>query len=126
MITRNGKCLCGSVTFRVVGEPKRAGLCHCEDCRKESGSAFTYFGIWPSEAFETSGETSVYDGRRYCATCGSRLFAVSEEEVEIKLGSIENAPINVRPTYELWIKRREPWLQALPEAEQFEEDRRWT
>jgi hypothetical protein len=123
MITRNGACFCGDVTFTVVGEPTRIGLCHCEDCRKESGSAFTYFGVWPLSAFESAGETRVHAGRRYCASCASRLFAYSEEEVEVKLGSIESAPINLRPTYELWIKRREPWLQPLPEAEQFEEDR---
>ncbi|TWF47813.1 GFA family protein [Neorhizobium alkalisoli] len=124
MVKRLGGCLCGKVTYSVEGMPIRVGICHCTDCRQESGSAFTYFGIWPASAFETSsGETHQYAGRQYCRSCGSRLFACDAEEAEIKLGSLQDAPTGLAPTYELWIKRREPWLPALPGAEQFDEDR---
>ena len=63
------------------------------------------------------------DGRRFCPTCGYRLFAVDEDEAEIKPGSLADAPTGLVPTYELWIKRREPWLRPLEGAEQFGEDR---
>jgi hypothetical protein len=118
-----GTCNCGSVTYAVTGAPKRIGLCHCTDCRQESGSAFTYFAVWPAEKFETSGETAMHHGRRFCPLCGSRLFSADETEAEIKLGSLKDAPTDLRPSYELWIKRREPWLRPVEGAEQFIEDR---
>lgn len=122
-VVRKGGCLCGKVTFSVAGEPTRVGLCHCTDCRQESGSAFTYFGIWPAHAFLSWVTTSEHGGRRFCPSCGSRLFVCDEHEAEVKLGSLRDAPSGIVPTYELWIKRREPWLAALPDAEQFDEDR---
>jgi hypothetical protein len=123
MVVRNGSCLCGKVEFSVEGEPTRIGICHCTDCRQESGSAFTYFGVWPASAFKTTSETSEYSGRRFCPSCGSRVFALDEEEAEIKLGSINDAPTALNPSYELWVKRREAWLLPLKYAEQFDEDR---
>jgi hypothetical protein len=123
MSQRKGACRCGQVQFTVIGEPKRVGICHCTDCRHESGSAFTYYGVWAATAFSTTGETAVHNGRRFCPTCGSRLFGYDDKEAEIKLGSLLEAPTGLTPTYELWIKRREPWVQPIARAEQFEEDR---
>lgn len=63
-------------------------------------------------------------GRRFCTGCGSRLFSVDDEEAEIKLGILSEAPTPLVPRYELWIKRREPWLRPVEGAEQHEEDRK--
>ncbi|KRB53449.1 aldehyde-activating protein [Rhizobium sp. Root708] len=118
-----GGCLCGQVRIAVRGEPTRIGICHCTDCRQESGSAFTYFAVWPAEQFETRGETSAYSGRSFCSRCGSRLYSANDKEAEIKLGSLHDAPTGLWPTYELWVKRREPWLPPISGAEQYDEDR---
>jgi hypothetical protein len=123
MIIRSGSCLCGKVTYKVNGPPLRTGLCHCSDCRKESGSSFVSFGIWPGQAFETFGEVRYYDGRGFCPECGSRLFnQIDEDGVEIRIGSLDMAPTDLEPEYEIWVKRRENWMQPLDVA-QFEEDR---
>lgn len=94
------------------------------DCRKESGSAFTFYGVWPAGQFEHAGETGEFQGRRFCPRCGSRLFSADDKEAEIKLGLLSQAPTPLVPSYELWIKRREPWLRPVEGAAQFEEDRR--
>ena len=120
---RSGKCLCGQVQISVRGEPLRVGICHCTDCRRESGSAFTFYGVWPARQFEHLGETSEFHGRRFCPRCGSRLFSVDDLEAEIKLGILSEAPVRLVPSYELWIKRHEPWLRPIEGAEQFSEDR---
>jgi hypothetical protein len=123
-IRRSGSCLCGGVQFVVTGEPLRAGLCHCKDCRKTSGSAFSAFAVWPLEAFETNGIVNSYGGRSFCPTCGSRVSFVGDDEVEVMVGSLDLAPTEeLKPAYELWIGRREHWLQPLPDARQFEHDR---
>lgn len=52
------------------------------------------------------------------------VFAGNDREAEIKLGILSQAPTPLVPTYELWIKRREPWLRPVEGAEQYEEDRK--
>lgn len=119
----SGSCLCGRVEVTVKGEPERVGICHCMDCRQESGSAFTFYGIWPTGQFAHRGDVAEFSGRYFCPHCGSRLFSVDEREAELKLGTLTEAPTPLVPSYELWIKRREPWLRPVEGAEQYEEDR---
>ncbi|WPE23292.1 GFA family protein [Shinella zoogloeoides] len=123
MTTLSGQCLCGQVRLSVRGEPLRIGICHCTDCRQESGSAFTFYGIWPAGQFEYSGDVANFQGRCYCPHCGGRLFSLDEREAEVKLGTLPEAPTPFTPSYELWVKRREPWLRPIEGAAQYEEDR---
>ena len=123
MKVTSGQCRCGQVRLSVRGDPLRVGICHCTDCRQESGSAFTFYAIWPASLFECTGETSQFTGRHFCPACGSRLFALLDDEAEIKLGCLPQAPTGFVPSYELWIKRREPWLKPVEGARQFEENR---
>ena len=118
-----GACRCGRVRISVRGAPLRTGICHCTDCRQESGSAFTFYAVWPVQQFERVGETSEFGGRHFCPRCGSRLFSVDDREAEIKLGIVSEAPTRLVPSYELWIKRREPWLRPIEGAKQYEENR---
>ncbi len=122
MTRRTGGCLCGAVRFEAEGEPIRVGLCHCADCRKESGSNYQTFGVWPTSQFSSIGTVHTYRGRGFCPTCGSRLFDRGGEETEIRIGSLDEAPNGLEPTYELWVKRREPWLRPL-DAAQHDQDR---
>lgn len=101
----------------------RTGLCHCADCRKESGSVFTAFAVWPRDAFSSTGDVLIFKGRSFCPVCGSRLFNLTDHEAEIRIGSLDSAPTDLRPTYEVWTKRREHWLAPLPDGQGFDEDR---
>jgi hypothetical protein len=124
MRTRTGGCLCGAVRYTVHGEPTHVGRCHCADCRKESGSAFTVYAQWPRDRFELDGELATYAGRSFCARCGSRLGCFDHDDnVEIRIGSLDDAPFGLVPEAEIWIKRREPWLPAVAGASQHEENR---
>jgi hypothetical protein len=119
---RRGGCRCGAVRYEVRGEPEKVGLCHCTDCRKETGSAFLAYADWPPEAFSSTGEYRTYSGRSFCPICGTRLFHVSDKHAEICIGSLDEAPTDLSPTREGWIKRREPWLLAIPGVSQHRED----
>ena len=123
--TRSGGCVCGAVRYTVRGEPSHVGRCHCADCRKRSGSAYTIYGQWPLEAFEVTGEYATFDNDSFCPRCGSRLFLIDEEwgGVELQLGSLDDAPFELRPEAEIWIKRREPWMHEVEGAEQHRENR---
>ena len=36
-----GGCLCGKVRYSAKGDPVFVGVCHCKDCQKFTGSAFS-------------------------------------------------------------------------------------
>lgn len=121
---RTGGCLCGAVRYSVRGEPLHVVRCHCTGCRKESGSAFTVYAHWPAEAFELTGEISSFDGRGFCPRCGSRLIDTTDTHgthVEIRLGSLDDAPFELKPDNESWVKRRESWLPPVDGAAQHHE-----
>lgn len=124
---RGGGCLCGDVRYVVRGEPEHVGRCHCADCRKESGSAFTVYGQWPVEAFRIEGEIASFHGRGFCPRCGSRVLNPpdpGDRLVEIRIGTLDDAPFNLEPEAEIWIKRREPWIAPVDGASQHTENRR--
>ena len=119
---RYGGCSCGAVRFVVRGDPLKVGVCHCFECRKATGSAFFAYADWPLDAFNWSGATRIFAGRSFCGMCGSRLFHLSEQGVEISIGALDEGPSDLVPTQEGWIKRRERWLQPIAGAEQAMED----
>jgi len=43
--------------------------------------------------------------------------------VEIRIGSLDDAPFELQPEAEIWVKRREPWLHAVAGASQHQENR---
>jgi hypothetical protein len=51
------------------------------------------------------------------------LFALNDLEAEFKLGILSEAPTPLVPSYELWVKRREPWLRPIEGAAQYQENR---
>ncbi|WP_106419542.1 GFA family protein [Salinicola tamaricis] len=118
-----GGCLCGKIRVTAHGEPLRVGICHCMDCRKHHGALFYAAADYPTEAVTIEGEPHEYQGRHFCPVCGSSVFAVSDGEIELHLGALDN-PDQFTPTYELWTIRRESWLPPFPPLERFERDRK--
>jgi hypothetical protein len=111
------------VRYVVRGEPYHVGRCHCTDCRKLSGGTYTIYGQWPRDSFEVTGELADFNGERFCAACGSHVGQIMETDVELYLGTLDEAPFELAPEAELWIKRREPWLHAVDGASQHQENR---
>lgn len=79
----DGGCLCGSLRYRVTGEPARSNVCHCRFCQRLTGSAFLVEPVFlkPQVAF-TLAEPKVYEhlgehGRNlylhYCRHCSTRV-----------------------------------------------------
>lgn len=122
MDTVKGGCLCGAVRIIASGKPYRVGLCHCLDCRKHHGAPFAASAIFPADSVSISGETRDYKGRHFCPRCGSSVFSVSGDEVELHLGALD-APNQFKPSYESWIVRREAWLPPFPLDRHYERDR---
>ena len=82
------------------------------------------YADWPVEAFEIRGEISSYDGRGFCPRCGSRLLDTAEAGgtlIEIRIGSLDEAPFELKPDDETWVKRRESWIPSVEGAAQHDE-----
>lgn len=135
MTHHTGGCLCGRVRITATGAPARTGLCHCLDCRKHHGALFFAAAIFPAAQVTIEGETRSYaaamsrsavprtaSARHFCPTCGSSVFAVSGDEIELHLGALD-APDQFTPTCECWTLRREAWLPPFPLARRYERDR---
>jgi hypothetical protein len=117
-----GGCSCGSIRFSTSKTPLRVGVCHCLDCRKHHGAAFYAAAIYSIEDVKITGDAKAYKGRYFCSECGSSVFAITDDEIELHLGSFDE-PNQFKPTYECWTIRRENWLAPIDGAEQFERDR---
>lgn len=76
-MTHTGHCLCGAVRFAYQGDGTWSGHCHCESCRRQTGSAFTSFvGVTDGDWAWTGAAPATYVSspgvrRRFCATCGA-------------------------------------------------------
>jgi hypothetical protein len=126
-----GGCMCGAVRYIVTEKPVVTGLCHCNRCRPQSGSAFSTVIFVSRSAVTITGETKVFDDigtsglrvlRRYCPNCGSPLtteFDVTPDLTVIKAGTLDfNAWFH--PAWEMFTARRRRWVNPVPGAKQFE------
>jgi hypothetical protein len=75
------RCCCGACSIEVAGAPLVNAICHCDNCKRRTGSAFgwsTYFA--DDQVVGRSGALHCYDlggGRQqrwFCATCGTTLY----------------------------------------------------
>ena len=117
-----GGCQCGSVRFIAKDKPYRVGICHCLDCRKHHGAAFFAAAMYPRSAVTVDGQTQEFKRRHFCPRCGSSVFSLWEDEVEVHLGALDE-PNQFAPTYECWTIRREAWLPRLERTKLYERDR---
>ena len=121
----SGSCLCGQVRFRVDGAVERFFLCHCERCRKGSGSAHGA-NLFSSTMSITwlSGQDSVRlfnlpqtrHSRAFCESCGSALPWSQGRMLVVPAGCLDTALDRV-PDAHLFMASRAHWdhdLAALP------------
>lgn len=75
-----GHCLCGAVSFEVKAAESDAHCCHCDMCRRWTGSAMIAVIVQPGDiAFEGSDRIRTYPSsdwaeRAWCDGCGSTLY----------------------------------------------------
>ena len=121
MTTMTGGCLCGRVRYSVSGDAVMQVNCHCKNCQRQSGSAFsTIIGV-PEGALSIEGEFKTFDDqgesgeavlRDFCPNCGSPLFsrvAVAPGLIFIKVGTLDDTS-GFTPAMHLWTKSKQHWV----------------
>ncbi len=119
-----GGCLCGTVRYRVEGEPLWICHCHCGMCRKQTGAAFgTYVGFAAAEFRWMAGKPALYRSSvdvksGFCPNCGGTLTFHRVHETSIAVGSLDRpealelgAPRPEYPDNHVWTENQLPWLK---------------
>lgn len=101
--TRSGGCLCGAVRFEATLTSLSFGACHCEMCRRWTGSALLGITVpegnvtWHGGQHIASAQTSAWAERGWCKECGSSLyFKVTMDspykgDIELPIGLLDDA-----------------------------------
>lgn len=76
----SGRCLCGAVRFTAEPTKPETHVCHCEMCRRWTGSALLAVSI-PPDAIRFEGAENIrtfasseWAERAWCGVCGSTLY----------------------------------------------------
>jgi hypothetical protein len=117
MSERGGQCLCGAVRFAARDVPDTFGACHCEMCRRWTGSALLGVTvpadkvIWEGREAIATIQSSAWAERAWCNKCGTglwfRVTAESEysDSLEIPLGLFDDAN-GLQMTSEIYIDHK--------------------
>jgi hypothetical protein len=113
-----GGCLCGKVRYSASGDPAFAGVCHCTDCQKFTGSAFAAIVGVPKSALTIQGDLAVYSKtgesgksihRRFCPHCGSSVADALPDIVMLGAGTLDDASW-VKPGMQIYCDSAQPWV----------------
>jgi hypothetical protein len=124
MAKLDGSCLCGKVTYSSEAEPVATAACHCTDCQKQTGTAFSVIVAVPREALRIDGEehigafttvgtdTGKEVSRRFCRECGSPVFSFADimpQLAFIKAGTLDDTSW-LDPQMHVWTDSAHEWI----------------
>lgn len=116
-----GSCLCGAVAYEIRGDAQRFYHCHCQRCRKASGTGHaTNLLVTPANSLRwIRGEEhlkryKVPEAERFtnqfCGQCGSPMpRAVADKDfVVVPAGTLEQEP-PIQPSARIFWDSRAHW-----------------
>jgi hypothetical protein len=115
-----GGCVCSGVRYSLKAAPLLAFACHCHDCQKRSGSAYSMPVIVRSADLEVSGAIEIEQlptrsGRlidhMLCARCRCRVMSravATPEYASLRAGTLDDASW-VAPIVQTWVESAIPW-----------------
>lgn len=82
----SGRCMCGSVRYKVDGPLRSIIFCHCIECQRMAGGFWAATGCYrdtlsiedPKDALRWY-QSSDHARRGFCAKCGSSMFYQSDQ-----------------------------------------------
>jgi len=125
-----GGCLCGKVRYSADAEPAFVGVCHCRNCQKGTGSAFSVVVALPKPAVAVQGTLATFAGhgdsgkatyRRFCPECASAIIDEAEvmpDIVMILAGTLDDTSW-VNPTAEIFLDSAQPWVSLGGDRQRF-------
>ena len=124
-----GSCLCGGVRFEIDRAAGPFELCHCNRCRKASGSAFVaglqvrredFRFVQGQELIKTYAapirEAAPAYGTCFCERCGSPLPTPYTDApwFQVPAGALDDDP-QLRPDKHIYAEVKAPWFTIMDE-----------
>jgi hypothetical protein len=124
---RLATCHCGEMVVVCSGEPRKISMCHCADCQRRTGSAFSVALFFPRSQVNLEGCSPGYFERGsasgypvkfcFCRRCGSNVYWEASrmpDLVAVALGAFADKDF-AAPVQSVWTKDKHHWL-SLPET----------
>jgi len=123
MAEHTGQCLCGDVKYAIGADPVMAGVCHCKNCQRQAGSAFstlwgvpkaavTFMATLPKCYEDNTPDSGGVVQRYFCGNCGSPIYSAVSAQPDmlfVKAGTLDNAD-EFTPGFHLWCDSKQPWV----------------
>ena len=119
-----GGCLCGAVRYTFKADPLFVGICHCTNCQKQSGAAFSVNVGVKDDALDLTGSLKTYVDhgdsgskvlRRFCPECGSPVITDAEAYPGIhivKAGTLDDYS-GLKPGRQIFCDSKHLWMPIL-------------
>lgn len=130
-----GGCQCGAVRYECDPRPEEIFMfrCHCRDCQRLSGGAYTPVVFMPAGRLRITRGTiqrHATEGvggqhiRGFCPRCGSRLTGGEGEGssgIGVTAASLDD-PSGFEPQMEIWVSDAQKWDVLKPDIPHFEKN----
>ena len=125
-----GGCLCKAVTYKSNADPLMILNCHCENCRRATGSVFGTNMFVPEDQLQFDGELTTFNHKaasgntitnQFCTKCVTQLFRSSSGRhnvVSVRAGTVDDPNI-LKPNMNVFTDSMVPSTQLdqnLPSA----------
>lgn len=124
-----GSCLCGEITFEIEGDFESFFLCHCERCRKDTGSAHAanlfsstaklrwLSGKNKAKTFNLNSDGHV---KSFCTNCGSALpnIQLDGKLLVVPAGCVDS-DIHIKPQGHIYFASKANWDNDLEKVPKF-------
>lgn len=129
-----GHCLCGDIRFQYDGPLGPVALCHCSQCRRSHGSAFSvsapvqkvHFQLLSGQDRICEYESSPGRYRAFCSRCGSPVYSRSDAIpgiLRLRI-SLICEPLEKRPAQHNYVGSKADWFEISDHLPQFEKTER--
>jgi hypothetical protein len=126
----NGGCLCGQVRYSANADTTMVAVCHCKNCQKQGGTAFSVVVGIPKAVLSVHGEIKTYRDtgdsgqavlRNFCGGCGSPITtdaAVMADLTFIKAGTLDETSW-LDPKMHIYCDSAQVWSSIPADSQKF-------
>ncbi|KAA8733918.1 GFA family protein [Acinetobacter qingfengensis] len=126
-----GSCLCSAVRYKIEGDIGEILQCHCQRCRKTTGSAFAVvapvhraqFKFLQGESCIKKFQSTAITQRWFCSECGSPIVSLREDMPEyfrLRVGTLDTI-LSQRPAKHIFVASKAEWECIYDDLPQYAE-----
>lgn len=117
------KCSCGQLGISIESLPASSSICHCDACKKRTGSAFGVQVKVEKACCSITGESKLYtrigdEGTKikffFCSTCASTVYwEIPQYPTHLIIAAGCIAPSHIpEPDFSVYETRKPEWLKT--------------